>query len=110
MMQKVIQDASNEEKALVAEEQGAQDSYESLVADMNKAVQAHSAEIAEKTKLSKETSGLKSETEVALIATVDQLEKLHGVLGGLHLDCDYLVKNYNVRQEARAEEIEAIAQ
>merc|ERR1719329_996044 len=48
------------------------------------------------------------QSEKDLTATLKVLEDLHGVNAGLHANCDYVIKNFDLRQQARQEETEAI--
>lgn len=43
-----------------------------------------------------------------LNAIVDELEQLAKYNAKLHADCDYLIKNFEARQEGRTAEIEAL--
>jgi hypothetical protein len=52
----------------------------------------------------------KAETESDLGDTNKELEELSKYDAELHGDCDYLLKNFGLRQEARGQEIEALQQ
>jgi len=41
---------------------------------------------------------------------VTELENLGKYNGDLHGECDYVMKNFGIRQSARAQEMEALAQ
>lgn len=76
----------------------------------------------EASKLAKQTSitdksGTKATTEQSLLeketehgGLVDDLALLSKETASLHTNCDYTLKNFDVRQEARDEEIEALQQ
>eukprot|EP00401_Gymnodinium_catenatum_P036662 CAMPEP_0117501536 /NCGR_PEP_ID=MMETSP0784-20121206/23349_1 /TAXON_ID=39447 /ORGANISM="" /LENGTH=758 /DNA_ID=CAMNT_0005296793 /DNA_START=62 /DNA_END=2338 /DNA_ORIENTATION=- len=108
LMQKIITDAESEEAEMIVEEQHSQDSYTRLVKDTNEMLNAHQASISEKTKLKEATAGEKSLTEAALLTNADELSNLQDLLKNVHLDCDWLMKYFDVRKTARAEEIDAI--
>jgi hypothetical protein len=38
------------------------------------------------------------------------LDHHHRFLSALHADCDYIIKNFDIRQENRAQEMEALKQ
>merc|ERR1719220_2969294 len=103
MIEKLIQEA----KELIAdsqkEEQSAQAGYEATVADTNDSVAALQAEITSKTKAKVAATKEKREAE----AELDGLTKYNAEL---HADCDYVLKNFDVRQKGRSEEIEALQQ
>ena len=57
----------------------------------------------------------KSKSEQDLIEVKEELsgantdlDDLHSVKLGLHGECDYILKNFDVRQEAQAQEIDAL--
>jgi len=109
MIAKVIADAGAEEAKLVAEEQNAQESYAELANDCTKSIEANKAAVSEKTRIEEQTAGAKSETDAALFATGEELSKLEETSKGMHMDCDWLLKFFDMRQKARQEEIDSIA-
>jgi len=110
LLQKIISEAESEEAKIVAEEQNDQEAYAGLASDMTASVNADQSAIMEKTKLMEQAKGEASETAAALTANTDELAKLGDMLNGMHLDCDWLLKYYDARQKARAEEMDAIAE
>jgi len=58
----------------------------------------------QKAKGQKELTGAKSELD----GTMTELESLGNGLGALHKSCDYTLKNFEVRQTARDEEVDAL--
>jgi len=110
MIEKLISEA----KELVADskksENDAQVAYETLVADTNQEVDDLAAEVTSKTKALAKAKKDKLNTESDLMDTVDELEGLHKYEADVHAECDYVLKNFNIRQEARAQEIEALQQ
>jgi len=110
MIEKLIYEARGLEAESRKGENQAQSQYEALLADTNGSVKALQKEIAFKTGTKAEATKEKSETESDLMSTNEELDGLEKYKGELHSDCDYLVKNFNVRQEARAQEVEALKQ
>jgi len=110
MIEKLIQEA----KELIAdskkEEQSAQAGYEATVADTNDSVAALQAEITSKTKAKVAATKEQQETEADIADAAAELDGLNKYNGELHADCDYVLKNFDVRQKARGEEIEALQQ
>ena len=49
-----------------------------------------------------------SQAKSDLVDTVGVLSELNDVKGALHKSCDYLLKNFEVRQAARSAEIDAM--
>merc|ERR1719161_3199930 len=91
-----------EAEALKAEED-AQVAYETLVTETNAAITA-----AEKAKGKAEVE--KGEKGMEKDSVMDELEALAGENADLHKACDYTLKNFDLRQTARDEEIEALKQ
>merc|ERR1719492_236593 len=110
MIEKLIQEA----KELIAdskkEEQSAQAGYEATVADTNDSVAALQAEITSKTKAKVAATKEKRETEADIADAATELDGLNKYNAELHAECDYVLKNFDVRQKARGEEIEALQQ
>ena len=52
--------------------------------------------------------GDKTETNVALDTTMDELTTLASENQDLHGQCDYTLKNFDVRQQSRDDEVEAL--
>merc|ERR550537_518847 len=101
MIEGVIRDAKDLEKE-------AQSAYETLITDGNNVVAAKKKEVAEKT----EEMAAKDEENVnskgSLGATDADLQSLAGIASALHQDCDFLVNNWDIRNEARDQEIDAL--
>merc|ERR1719238_1932061 len=108
MIDLLIKDLENEITTMTAEEKAAQEDCEQFMADSAAKRAADSQAVAEKEatkaslegdlqKMGEEKKGKLSE----LMATE---ERLHN----LHLDCDWLLKNFDLRKEARAGEIDAL--
>jgi hypothetical protein len=110
MIQLIIEDATREEDEMHAEEQKSQSDYAEFAAATSASIQADRESIALKEKEVASTESEKSETEEAQLANQVSLDKLNELLTNLHAQCDYIIKYFKIRQEARAEEMEAIAE
>jgi chromosome segregation ATPase len=109
MVQKIIAEALSLEKETLAAEQTAQSDYTVFVADSSKSIDADNRSIAAK---SKAKAGLETDLVNAAAdkkATIADLEMLGSYEGQLHLSCDYVLQNFDVRQEARGQEVDALA-
>merc|ERR1719473_921418 len=110
MIQGVIDDAKDLENEAVAAEQDAQAAYEQFISDSNKSIAAKSKAIAEKTA----EMGTQDENLVTakgdMKATMADLESLNNINKQTHWDCDFVLKNFDTRQEARDQEVEALSQ
>jgi len=104
----VISDAEATEIVLKADEQQAQSEYAAFVAATTTSIEADRASTLEKEKQVASASSEKSYAEEAQLANKAEVEKLDDLLKATHLDCDFVVKYFDVRQKARAEELDAI--
>jgi hypothetical protein len=108
LINQIIADAKELEAKTVHDEQNAQKAYEGLVKDSNDSIEA-------KTNAKTDLEGQRATDEQDLTTakgeldgTVGELESLSDGVGALHKSCDYTLKNFDVRQEARAQEIDAL--
>merc|ERR1719395_415345 len=90
------------------EEKDSQEEYEKMMADSGD-------KRAEDSKLITEKTGMKAQLETELqeskegkIATTKELMATLEYMSSLHKECDWLLKNFDVRKEARASEIDAL--
>merc|ERR1719359_2682867 len=110
MIQQIINDAKAMEKEAVQDELQAQTAYESFVTETNSAIEAAQKSIMNKSDAQAKAEGEKTETNVDLDHTMDTLEQLASENMDLHGECDYTLKNFDVKQESRDNEIEALKQ
>lgn len=110
MIEKLIQDARGLVAKSKASEQDSQAAYENMVADTNANIAALVSEVTAKTKAKAKAAKARLGAQGDLTDTVNELEGLQNQNNNLHTECDYLQKNFDVRQNARAEEIEALQQ
>jgi hypothetical protein len=108
MMDTLVRDLDREMAVAETEEKNGQEDYEKTMADSKETRAAN-------LKLLEEKESAKADSDAAVQTNVDekmaQAKELHGVNGyimGLHADCDWLLKNYDTRKGARADEIDAL--
>merc|ERR1719502_2375975 len=106
----IIEDAKREEAELVLSEQDAQEAYASFVQETNSCMAACETSISEKTEAKSVAESDKAETDAALLAVNQELTSLKDLNIGLHGDCDFLLENFEIRQKARKEEMDAIVE
>jgi len=106
----IIEDAKKEEAELVLAEQDSQEAYASMVVETNNCIAACQASISEKSEVKSTAEADKAETEAALISVNQELTSLKDLNIGLHADCDFLLENFEIRQKARKEEMDAIVE
>jgi hypothetical protein len=110
MIEKLVGEAQTMTADARKEEGEAQAAYEQFIADTNAEVAALTAEVVTKTKVKAKTTEEKLQTEGDIADTLAELEGLAKYTGELHAECDYVMKNFDVRQNARADEIESLQQ
>merc|ERR1719262_2181052 len=110
----MIQNVINESKALEAEairgEEQAQKAYEEFVMDTNNSVEQKNKDLVAKAEEKGKTEGALVETKQEMDSTMGELEDLYNENADLHKSCDFILKNFDIRQTARDEEIEALKQ
>merc|ERR1712238_461693 len=79
----------------------AQSAYEAFVKETNASIEA-------KTKAKAEDYLVQAQTELSSVMT--NLDELSAYNSELHASCDYILKNFDIRQTARDEEVEALKQ
>merc|ERR1711865_139824 len=98
MMQQIIRDANKMEAEAIRSEEDAQKAYEDFVKETNNSIEAKTKDIINK-------KDAKAKKSVLL-----ELEQLSNYNAELHESCDFVMKNFDLRQAARDEEVEALRQ
>merc|ERR1712151_439956 len=96
------------EAETTAGETKAQADYEAFVTDSNALIKSLQHAITSKTKATAAAESDKADANADLESTVDELESLAAYEADLHAECDFVLKNFDVRQKARMQEMEAI--
>jgi chromosome segregation ATPase len=110
MIEQIIEDSKALEAEAVSGETEAQASYEKFVKDSNDVIAKLSDIVAAKTKASATAKADKEQANSDLDTTVGELESLALTEEDLHGECDWVLKNFAIRQKARMDEMEAIGQ
>jgi len=110
MIQQIIQDAKAMEAEAIRSEEDAQKAYEDFVKETNASIEVKSKEIVNKSEEKATAEGELIETKEAKEAVMLELEQLSNYNAELHQACDFVLKNFDVRQTARDEEVEALKQ
>merc|ERR1719217_1760871 len=108
MIETIIDESKTVEAEAVTGEKDAQTAYESFVKDTNASIEAASKDVANKSEMLAKADVAKVTAEGDLKSTIDDLLTLGQYGQELHKSCDFLVKNFDLRQTSRAEEIEAL--
>eukprot|EP00446_Apocalathium_sp_SHHI-4_P054893 CAMPEP_0177377234 /NCGR_PEP_ID=MMETSP0368-20130122/45661_1 /TAXON_ID=447022 ORGANISM="Scrippsiella hangoei-like, Strain SHHI-4" /NCGR_SAMPLE_ID=MMETSP0368 /ASSEMBLY_ACC=CAM_ASM_000363 /LENGTH=784 /DNA_ID=CAMNT_0018841041 /DNA_START=73 /DNA_END=2424 /DNA_ORIENTATION=+ len=110
MLEKLIHEAADLRKGSQESEGSAQAAYETLIADTNGSVEALQKEITSKSAAKSGAHKDMLAAESDLSDTMKELEGLNKYNSELHAECDYLLKNFDLRQSTRSNEIEALQQ
>merc|ERR1719424_1516297 len=110
MIQNIINDAKAMEAEAIRAESDAQKAYEDMVKDTNTAIDAANVEITNKSEAKAKNEGEKAEADTSLAATQATLDTLFNRNTALHGECDFVLKNFDLRQSSRDDEIEALKQ
>merc|ERR1712107_323878 len=105
MIQQIINDAKAMEAEAIRSEEDAQKAYEDFVKETNASIEAKTKEIInkseEKAKAETDLTQAQEDKEAVLL----ELEQLSNYNAELHQSCDFVMKNFEIRQTARDEEI-----
>jgi len=110
MIQSVIDDAQALEAEAITAEEDAQKAYEDFVKDTNQSLDAWNADLTNKSENKAKTQMEKVQSETEHDEVVGELAQLSSAASDLHADCDYAMKNFEIRQSTRGEEIGAMKQ
>jgi len=104
----IIADAERTQTEMQSDENSAQSDYAANVAATTAAIEAGRQAIAEKETQAADAKAEKSETEESQAANQQNLNSLAELLNGIHNQCDYIIKYFDIRQKSRAEEVDSI--
>jgi len=110
MIQQIISDAKAMEAETIRSEEDAQKAYEDFVKGTNNSIEAKSKDIINKseTKAKAETDLIEAkEAKEGVLLELEQLSNYNAELGQ---SCNFVLKNFDIRQTARDEEVEALRQ
>jgi chromosome segregation ATPase len=110
MIQAIIDDAKHEEQETITAEADAQKAYESFVKDTNASIESKTKDIVNKSEEKAKAEAEKVKSEETLAKVMTDLEGLSAEAADLHGECDFTLKNFEIRQSSRMAEIEALKQ
>merc|ERR1719364_619249 len=110
MIQQIINDAKAMEADAIRSEEDAQKAYEDFVKETNASIEAKSKEMVNKTEEKAKAEADLTESNESKENVLLELEQLSNYNAELHQSCDFVMKNFEIRQTARDEEIDALKQ
>jgi len=109
MLEQIIGDSNALEAEATGSEYKAQADYETFVKDSNALIKELSNAVNAKTKAIADAKVDTAEANSDLQSAVGELGSLAEYEADLHAQCDFVLKNFEIRQKARLQEMEAIA-
>jgi len=110
MIEQIITDAKAMEAEAIRSEEDAQKAYEDFVKETNNSIEAKSRDIVNKSEEKAKAEVDLVETKEAKEGVVLELEQLSNYNAELQQSCNFVLKNFDLRQTARDEEVEALRQ
>merc|ERR1719478_943672 len=108
MIQGIIDDAKALEAEATRAEEESQKAYEGFVTETNASVDEKSKDIVNKSEEKAKAEEDKTQAETDKENVMLELEQLANAAADLHKTCDFVMKNFDIRQSARDEEIEGL--
>lgn len=108
LIEQIVEDSKALEKEATAAETEAQSSYESFVKDSNAVIAQLSTAVTAKSKAVSSSQVELEQANADLNSTDEEIASLGQFKADLHQQCDFVMKNFNIRQQARLQEIESI--
>jgi len=108
LLEDILKDSKKSEADAIKAEQNAQTTYETFMLDSNKAIAQKSEQISTLSgnRAKAEEDGIMTKKD--LTATRKKLKNLAGEIDDLHGSCDFVIKNFKTRQDARLAETDAL--
>ena len=108
MIQQIIADAKQLEADAIKAETDSQKAYETFVKDTNKSIEEKNRDITNKSETKATAEADKTASEEAKETAMNELQQMKNEEADLHKSCDFVLKNFDIRQAARDQEVEAL--
>jgi predicted nucleic acid-binding Zn-ribbon protein len=108
LMDMMVREIETDMKDGAYEEKTSQADYAKLMEESQETRSANSKGIVTKAASKATLEGKLEATKEANTATQTDLDLIASTLGDLHMQCDFLLQNYDLRKEARTNEIESL--
>jgi len=110
MIQQIINDAKSMEAETIRSEEDSQKAYEDFVKETNSSIEAATKDMINKSEEKAKAEADLVEANKQKDAAMLELEQLSNYNAELHQSCDFVTKNFEIRQTGRDEEVEALKQ
>jgi len=108
MLEEVLADTRKTEDQAMASEADSQSAYENFMKDSNKSIKKTTQSISDMTGARASAKEELSMTKTDFSQTMTELEGLDQTSADLHRSCDFVLKNFDARQQARSAEMDAL--
>merc|ERR1719487_2888748 len=108
MLEEILADTRKTEDQAMASEQDSQSAYENFMKDSNKSILKTTQAISDMTGARATAKEELSMAKTDFKQTMTELEGLDQTNADLHQSCDFVLKNFDARQAARAAEMDAL--
>lgn len=108
MIEGVINDAKKTEADTIASEQDAQEAYQNFMKDSNKSITKYNQAISNMSEELAKTKEALVLTKENMATTMTDIQDLTETKADLNKSCDFLLKNFDIRQSSRLDEIDAM--
>merc|ERR1719160_2067929 len=108
LMDMMVKEIETDMKDAEYEEKTSQSDYGKLMSESEETRAANSKGIVTKAASKATLEGKLEAAKESLTATNTDLDLIASTLGDLHMQCDFLLQNYDLRKEARTNEIESL--
>jgi len=110
LIEKIVADSKASEVEAIADEKSSQGDYEKFVGDSNASIANLQRLVVTKSDAISSDKEDQEQAKADHDFTLSEIERLSAYRASLHQECDFLLKNFELRQDARQQEREAIAQ
>jgi hypothetical protein len=110
LLQQIIHDTELMEQEISNAEQQSQETYESMVKETNNSLTKNQSALVNQNQAVARAEQELMDTEADLKDTILSMEQESNTGADLHANCDFVLKNFEIRQTARDEEVEALQQ
>merc|ERR1719165_37408 len=110
MIEQIIADAKTMEADAIKAETDSQKAYETFVKDTNGSIEEKNRDITNKSEEKATAEADKTAAEEAKETAMNEQQQNKNEEADLHKSCDFVLKNFDIRQAARDQEVEALRQ
>jgi flagellar biosynthesis chaperone FliJ len=108
LLESIVSDSAALEKSVMEAEQSSQQAYEEFTLDATASIKKLNATIETKERQQADVALEEEEAQTEKSSEESVLEDLKSYDTDLHVQCDFLLKNFDIRQKARLQEVESL--